>query len=122
MASWRTAPRLQDSLCSEAQRRGSRGGLAALAGAGYKLRQSRAVSPLTVVVNSEINGGAAVKASEGSCIVAVDCLTRAFLSYQTELCCEHLFLIFRDSVDPLRPRTKRFLFKFQEREESHLDM
>lgn len=37
--------------------------------------QSRAVAAFTVVVNSEINGDAVIKTSEGSCIVAVECFT-----------------------------------------------
>lgn len=84
VASWRTAEpatRLQDTLCSEAQRRGSLGRVVV---GVHKPWQSRAVAPFTVVVISEINGDTVMRTSEGSRIVAVECFTWVFLSYETE--------------------------------------
>lgn len=112
VARWRTDPttRLWDTL------RGPEKGRL-LGRGGEKPWQRRAAAPFTVVVNSEINGDG-VRTSEGSCIVAAECFTRAFLSEETRLCWEHVVLVF--SGCGCAPRC--FLFKFQEHKASRVDM
>lgn len=65
VARWRT--KHQDTLCSEAQRRGRSWGRCYLE--AINPWQSHAVAALTVVDNSQISGGTVMTASEGSCIV-----------------------------------------------------